>query len=132
MLNAVVEPSFLSPLLVPASSHAVDEVGGVGVDGHRITLVYSLQRDAGGGYLHPQVGGVLLSAADLLGPPVPVVDNGPVASGTSGARGRSVGVDVGLLLGQGCQTPPLVAPPLNLLIALHSPGSQADERSGAA
>src|SRR5919112_2921561 len=100
-LFAMVEPTVLSPLLVPAPSHAVDEVGGVGVDGHRKSLVHGLQRDACGGYLHPQVSGVLLAAADLLDPPVPVDDNGPVAPGTAGAGGRSVGVDLDFLLGQG-------------------------------
>src|SRR5829696_716227 len=50
---AVVEPSVLSPLLVPAPPHAVDEVGSVGVAGHCMPLVYGLQCHAGGGYLHP-------------------------------------------------------------------------------
>src|SRR5215211_2625002 len=50
-LSEVVEPSVLPPLLVPAPPHAVDEVGGVGVDGHDVPLVYGLQCHAGGGYL---------------------------------------------------------------------------------
>src|SRR5215210_7610617 len=52
-LIAVVEPSVLPPLLVPAPPHAVDEVGGVGVDGHKMPLLYCLQSAAGGGQLHP-------------------------------------------------------------------------------
>ncbi len=94
-LIAVVEPSVLSPLLVPTSPHAVDEVGGVGENGHDVPFVYRLQGDAGGGQLHPKVRGVLLAAADLFGLPLPI-DYGTVASGTAGAGGRSVGVDVGL------------------------------------
>jgi hypothetical protein len=82
---AVVEPAVFSPLLVPAPSHAVDEVGGIGIDGHRMALPYVLQSGAGGGYLHPQVGGVVLSPADLHGPPLPKQDDCPVASGAAGA-----------------------------------------------
>src|SRR5215210_7754703 len=52
-LIAVVEPSVLPPLLVPAPPHAVDEVGGVGVDGRDVPLVYGLQCDTRGGQLHP-------------------------------------------------------------------------------
>src|SRR5215208_2511427 len=69
---AVVEPSVLPPLLVPAPPHAVDEVGGVGVDGHCMPLVYGLQGDTSSCYLHPQVGGILLAAADLFGLPLPI------------------------------------------------------------
>src|SRR5215218_2513806 len=96
-LIAVVEPSVLSPLLVPTPPHAVDEVGRVRVDGHCMPLVYPLQGDTCSGYLHPQVGGVLLAAADLLGLPIPG-DNDSVASGTAGAGGCPVGVGVGLWL----------------------------------
>ena len=92
-LIAVGEPTVLSPLLVPASPHAVDEVGGVGVDGHDVPLVYHFEGDARGGNLHPQVGGVLLAAADLLGLPLPR-DNDSVASGTTGSTGCSVGVGI--------------------------------------
>src|SRR5215217_6708215 len=46
-LSAVVEPSVLLPLLVPSPSHAVDEVRGVGVDGHDVPLVYRFKGDAG-------------------------------------------------------------------------------------
>ena len=99
-LIAVVEPSVLSPLLVPTPPHAVDEVGGVGVDGHDVSLVYRLKGDARAGYLHPQVGGVLLTTADLLGLPIPI-DFGTVASGPAGAGGCSVGVGVGLKPRQG-------------------------------
>ena len=103
-LIAVVEPSVLSPLLVPTPPHAVDEVGGVGVDGHDVPLVYRLKGDARAGYLHPQVGGVLLTTADLLGLPIPI-DFGTVASGPAGAGGCSVGVGVGSSPGKGTDPP---------------------------
>src|SRR5215218_5569554 len=99
-LIAVVEPSVLPPLLVPTPPHAVDEVGGVGVDGHRMPLVYSLQGDARGGNLHPQVGGVLLTTADLLALALPI-DYGTVASGAAGAGGCPVGVGVDFRFRQG-------------------------------
>src|SRR5215203_4464418 len=100
---AVVEPAVFPPLLVPAPSHAVDEVRGVGVDGHRMAIPYGLQSDAGCGYLHPQVGGVALSAADLHRLALQKRDYGPVASGTAGACRCPVGVDVDLTLGRGCR-----------------------------
>src|SRR5215207_5575954 len=95
----VIEPTVLPPLLVPASSHTVDEVGGVGVDGHSMILIYGLERHARSSYHHPQVGSVLFAAAYLLRLSIPE-DYGPVAPGTAGSCGRSVGVDVGFRPGR--------------------------------
>src|SRR5918998_2012952 len=92
---AVVEPPVLPPRLVPSPPHAVDEVGRVGVDRNDVPLFYSLQGDARGGHLHPQVGGVLLAAPDLLGLASPGDDH-PVASGATGAARCTVGVGVSL------------------------------------
>src|SRR5215210_975498 len=63
-------------------------------------FVYPLQGDTSSGYLHPQVGGILLTAADLLGLPLPI-DYGTVASGAAGAGGCSVGVSVDFRFRQG-------------------------------
>src|SRR5215216_2106982 len=108
-LIAVVEPSVLPPLLVPTPPHAVDEVGGVGVDSHRMPLVYHLQGDTSSCYLHPQVGGILLATADLLALALPK-DNDSVASGTTGSSGCPVGVGVDFRFRQGrrhsCSSPP--------------------------
>src|SRR5215203_5749350 len=58
-LFAVVKPSVLPPLLVPAPPHAVDEVRRVGVNTHDVPFVYRFKSDARGGHLHPKVSGVL-------------------------------------------------------------------------
>src|SRR5919112_1203196 len=58
---------------------------------------YGLQGDTCSCYLHPEVGGVLLAAADLLGLPIPR-DNDSVASGPARAGGCPVSVGVGLWL----------------------------------
>src|SRR5829696_21655 len=63
-------------------------------------FVYGLQGDTSSCYLHPQVGGVLLAAADLFSLPLPR-DNDSVASGTTGAGGCSVGVGVDFRFRQG-------------------------------
>src|SRR5215210_438593 len=63
-------------------------------------FVYPLQGDTSSGYLHPQVGGILLTTADLLSLPLPI-DYNTVASGAAGAGGCSVGVGVGLNPRQG-------------------------------
>src|SRR5215208_6655165 len=65
-------------------------------------LVYRLQCDASGGQFHPQIGGVLLAAADLLSLPLPT-DYGTVASGAAGAGGCAVGVGVDFRFRQGRQ-----------------------------
>src|SRR5215208_4179697 len=63
-------------------------------------LVYPLQGDTSSCYLHPQVGGVLLAAADLLGLALPG-DNDSVASGTTGPSGCPVGVGLDFRFRQG-------------------------------
>src|SRR5215210_8511278 len=63
-------------------------------------LVYPLQGDTSSGYLHPQVGSILLAAADLLGLVLPR-DNDSVASRTTGPSGCSVGVGVDFRFRQG-------------------------------
>src|SRR5215211_693392 len=82
-------------------------------------LVYRLQCDASGGQFHPQIGGVLLTTADLRGLALPI-DYGTVASGAAGAGGCSVGVDVGLQFRQRRQLlrPSLVHSSLYLLAEL--------------
>src|SRR5215218_4275766 len=95
-------------------------------------LVYRLQCDASGGQFHPQIGGVLLTTADLLGLPLPI-DYGSVASGPAGAGGCSVGVGVDFRFRQGRRPTAylLWAHPFITLYP-HSLGSPADGRSGAA
>src|SRR5215211_8466850 len=65
-----------------------------------MALVYHLQGDTSSCYLHPQIGGVLLTTADLLSLPLPT-DYGTVASGTAGAGGCAVGVGVDFRFRQG-------------------------------
>src|SRR5215210_2396580 len=65
-----------------------------------MALVYHLQGDTSSCYLHPQVDGVLLATADLLGLALPR-DNDSVASGTTGASGCPVGVGVDFRFRQG-------------------------------
>src|SRR5215203_7456384 len=69
-----------------------------------MSFVYGLQGDTSSYYLHPQVGGVQLAAADLFRLPLPR-DNDSVASGTAGAGGCPVGVGVGLNPRQGTDHP---------------------------
>src|SRR5215216_2148422 len=76
-------------------------------------LVYSLQGDARGGNLHPQVGGVLLTTADLLALALPI-DYGTVASGAAGAGGCPVGVGVDFQIQARTPTLPLISSPLIL------------------
>src|SRR5215217_6178682 len=95
-LFAVVEPSVLPPILVPAPPHAVDEVRGVGVDAHDVPFVYRFKGDARGGQFHPKVGGVLLAATYLLGIALPR-QHGPVSAWAAGATGCAVGIGVSLL-----------------------------------
>src|SRR5829696_9263949 len=63
-------------------------------------FVYPLQGDTSSCYLHPEVGGILLAAADLLGLVLPR-DNDSVASRTTGPSGCSVGVGVDFRFRQG-------------------------------
>src|SRR5215217_3379853 len=94
--------------------------------------VYPLQGDTSSCYLHPQVGSVLLAAADLLGLALPR-DNDSVAARTAGAGGCPVGVGVDFRFRQGRRPPAylLSAHPF-IPVCPRSLGSPAAGRSGAA
>ena len=100
----VAHPAVGAPLFGPALLDGVDDVFGIGIEGHRARLLEGGKAGDDGSQLHAVVGGPLLPAGKLLADPL-VAQNDPVAARPGIARAGAVGEDLYLFFSSHVKTP---------------------------